>query len=152
MAALAIVLDGTGDAEIQQMCPPCGIHQHVARLDVAMHDQLFVRMCQRGGNLPEHVQTRGKVGVGIAQPRVQAHAGDVIGHQIGTTLGCGAGVQQAHDAWMMQSGQQAALGFDAFAQRRVVIADEFDRDLLLEQAIGTFAQPDLSHAAAPEQA
>ncbi|WP_347252718.1 hypothetical protein [Dokdonella sp.] len=52
---------------------------------------------------------------------------------------------------MLQPRQQACLAQEA---RRIIhaLAQQLHRNLLLEASIGTFAQPDLAHAAAPDAA
>lgn len=50
------------DAEVEQADPPLVIDHHVARLDVAVHDQPIVTMRHGIGHLFEPVQAPGQVG------------------------------------------------------------------------------------------
>lgn len=51
---------------------------------------------------------------------------------------------------MLQAGEQALLAQQTLQVRAIGVAQQFDRDLLLEAAVYALRQPDLAHAAASQ--
>ena len=152
LRALAVVLvQQAGDAEIEQLGVTFPVHQDVRRLDVAMHDQLPVRMVHGIAGLCQQFHaTRQRCTLRVAP------GGDVIAtHQLHRQPGLAgivdAAIQQLRDVRVLQSRQHLPLAHEARGQRCVTGPDALDRHVLLERAIDAacaehFAHPALADA------
>ena len=142
-----------GDAEIEQLDLTVGSHEHIGRLDVAMHDQVGVRV----GDGLEHIEEQAHAG--LEPERVMIAVGvdvlalDVLQHQVGLLHRRHTGVDEVRDMRMSEPGQDAALAreprFRVAAHQTQV--QQLDRDLPVEPAIAPLSQPDGSHAAAADR-
>lgn len=63
LGVLAFVVEQAGDAEVEQLGTACVVHQDVRRLDVAMHDQLPMRVIHRIARLGQQFHPSRKGGV-----------------------------------------------------------------------------------------
>ena len=143
-------IDRLGDAEVQQLdLPPRG-DQHVARLEVAVQQQVAVRVGHRLGQLQEQRQ---------ALLHRQAHAGLVDrspGHvfhdEVGQAVGRAAGIEQVGDVRMVQPRERLLLEREARQHRVGVHAalEHLDGGLAAEGAVGALGQPHLAHAPAAD--
>ncbi|MCR6701670.1 MAG: hypothetical protein NVV68_11175 [Dokdonella sp.] len=147
-------IDQLGDAEIEQLDLSGRRDQQVRRLEIAMHDQPRMRMRDRRADDQEQTQPRGDAESGTFAVRAQVDAVDVLERQPRPVLAVDAAVDQPRDVGMGQAGQDLPLG----AEARVPVggipaaANQLDRDLLRELAVGAFGQPDRAHAAAADLA
>jgi hypothetical protein len=140
-----------GDAEVEQPRLPFGGDEHVGGLDVAMHDQRAVRVHDRRTHLQEQVE-HGVERLARA-PLVDRQALDVFHDQEGAPVRRLAAVQQARDVGVLEPRQRLALAAKPFDRLLVALeaGHELDRDLLGVGVVGAFGQPDLAHAALPQQ-
>ncbi|MBA8887615.1 hypothetical protein FHW12_001829 [Dokdonella fugitiva] len=146
------VHDPHRDAEVEQLGEAVVPHQHVGRLDVAMHDELCVCVLDGGTDVEEEREAgaqRQRTLVAMARDR---RAFDVLHREIRGAVLCGAGVDEARDVRVLQRGEQAVLAREA---RRGVGAetcarDEFERDPLRDRIVVAFGEVDHAHAAARE--
>ncbi|HRD98964.1 MAG TPA: hypothetical protein PLA97_21505 [Rubrivivax sp.] len=140
-------------AEVQQHRVPVLAHQHIARLDVAVHDQLTVRVAHRTAHLFEQGQHRFQIQPPIAAIAVQRVTLDVFHHQVGSSGRCGAAVQQPCDVRVVQLGQDLPfvreLGQRCFAAEA---AQQLDGGTLFVQSVAALGQHHPAHAAAAELA
>ena len=150
---LAAFLDQLGNAEIKHARLALMIDQHVGRLEVAMHDQLRMRVGNRIGNLDQHGDARAGIERGAARVLGDRHTIDHIHDVERPSIRGHAAIQQAHDMRMLQPREDASL-LQETAQDRVRVHaafEHFHRHLLLVGAIGALGQPDHAHAAFAKQ-
>ena len=128
--------------------PSC-VDEHVGRLDVAVDDQVLVRVLHRRGQLQEEVEPR--VGVEFAAIGVvdQRRAVDILHHQVGPSVGGGAAVEQPRDVRVVESGEDLPLGAEA-ADDRIGVhppLEDLQRHPLVEGVVVAHGQEHRAHAA-----
>ncbi len=117
-----------------------------------MDDQVAVGMIDRVGRLAEQRQARRERQRPIGAMIGDRRAGDMLHDEVGGALRCGAPVEHQRDMRMAQPRQDAPFGSE-LGQRGLGedrLADQLDRDPVLEQPIVAFGQIDDAHAAAPD--
>ena len=157
---LAVALRGVdqlGDAEIHQPGFAARIHQHVAGLDVAMHDQFAVRVRGGVGDAQEQFEAPAQVEAVAVAVAVDRLAFDVLHHEVGPAGARQAEVVDLADVGMVEPRQDLLFAAEArqvgFVER--VVEQQFDRDLLHHAVLAALGQIDLGAAAvaeAPDQA
>ena len=143
-----------GDAEIQQLRLAVGADDDIAGLDVAMRDQIAVRVRDRLRHLYEQ-----RDALIDAQPlavagAVDRFAFDIFHHQIRPTLRVAAAVEQPRDAFVIQRRQDLSFLLET-AQEFVGVgarAQQFHRAVLAEPAFAAFDEIHRAHAAAAQRA
>ena len=150
---IGVVAKDLGDAEIEQVRTSVGIDQHVAGLEIAVHDQLPMRVIDHPRDFRQQRQAR------IQAKRVNAHvvrqrfATDVVHRQIRATVGSDASVEQGRDRRMVELGKNPAFLQEALQQRLGVhtALEQLDRRGLHHIALVALRQPHLAHAAAAQE-
>ncbi len=108
-----LALEQLGDAEIEQLHLAVRGHQDVRGLEVAVHDQVGVRV----GDRRQHVEEQPHARLDAQAPRVavavDALAVDVLEHQVRLAVRRDAGVDQLRDVRVAQPGEDAALAPEA---------------------------------------
>src|SRR5690606_27749789 len=105
--------DQLGDAEVEQPNTTVGVDQDVGRLEVAVHDELAVRMLDRGADIeePAHACANAEAsGIAPARERIAAHE---LEGEPGPTVGCHTAVDEAREVGMVEAGEDAALAQEA---------------------------------------
>jgi hypothetical protein len=140
------------DAEIEQLDVAFGRDQYVARLEVAMHDELLMRARHRIADLDEQLQARFDVVMAPAAVGQQRLTVDQFEDQAGADLRHGKRFDEFRDAHIVEALQRALF---VLGELRVVLLCQ-PRTQYLERhrlaAIEAARFVDLAHAAAPEQA
>ena len=116
---LAGVVEQAGDAEVQQLGRAALVEHHIAGLEVAVHDQLGVRMLDGACHLDQQLHACRQRQLLLAHVARQGLAGHVLQHEVGAAVLL-AGVQQAGDVRMGQSAEQGALGARSGPSGRVL--------------------------------
>ena len=141
-----------GDAEVEQFHLPVGGDEHVARLQVSVHEQHAVRVGHRIGELEEHLQLlrQGQARTGI----VNGPAVDEFHHEVGQAVWREAGVEQPRDVGVVQRGQRLLLLSEALQHAHAVHAalEDLDGCAAHIRAVRTVGAVDLAHAPTAEQA
>ena len=137
------------DAEIEQADLAGRRDQDVRGLQVAMHDEVGVRVADGVADLREQRQARRHVEVlraGIGGDRIAA---DVVEREVGLAVLADAGIEQAGDVRMAEAREDLPFAGEARAQAGIAEsgAQQFQRDAAFVQAVGAHGQPDLAHAA-----
>ena len=148
LAGIFHVVKQAGDAEVEQLGRAVVGDHHIRWFQVAMHDELGVRMLHRLGDPDQQLDPRGDRRAGSGQMLVQRAADHVFEHQKGLVV-CHAGIQQLGDARVVQPRQRRA--FAGEAGRKLgslhVSAKQLDCGPRVVQAIRAARQPHLAHAA-----
>ena len=147
----AAAVDQLGDAEVEQLGFALVVDQDVARLDVAMHDQVAVCMRDRGADLAEQHEARAQRQRLARAPVGDRGAVDVVDRHPRLPERVDAGVDEARDVGVRQPREDAAFAGEPLRERGDAAAHALDRDALLDRAVGAFAEPDVAHAAAADQ-
>jgi hypothetical protein len=144
-----VALEQLGDAEVEQLDAAVARDEHVARLDVAMHDEVAVRMRDGGQHLHEQADAlldAQALRVGMA---VDALAVDQLEHEVGLAVGRDAGIEHAGDVRVGQPRENRALAPEALCRR---VAEprqvqQLDRHAAFVLAVGAACPPDGAAAA-----
>ena len=144
LARAPIALEQLRDPEVQQLDLAVRPDEYVGRLDVPVHDQVGMRMGDRGGHVEEKTKTRRDVERLPVAVAVDLLAFDVLQHDVRLARRGHARVQEPGDVGMREPRQDAALAAEAFLagaphETRV---EELDGRLALEAAIAAAREPD----------
>ncbi len=143
-----VVVQQLGDAEVQQFHLAVGGDQDVGGLQVAVHDQVGVRVADHRAHLQHQLQAalqRQRQPLAVIGDRL---AFDIGQRQVRLPLQVHARIEQLGQVGMLQPGQDLALAAEALAQAGVGVAaaQQLQGDLALVQTVGALGQPDLAHA------
>ncbi len=109
-------IEQLGDAEVEKLHRPIGVNQDVARLQVAMDDQMAVRVVDRRAHRSKQSQPlidRQPVFVAVG---VDGRALDVLHDEIGLAAFRYAAVEEMGDVGVGDARQDLALGEEALSQ------------------------------------
>ena len=136
-----------GDAEVQQLDLAVGVDQHVAGLEVAVHQQVAVGMGHRVGQLQK--QRQAVFQRTPAHRRVDGLAVHVLHHEVGCAVAVRTCIEQPRDVGVVQPRQGLAFRGKARQHlgRRQSRPQQLGRGASLKAAIGAFNQPHFAHAA-----
>ncbi|MEI2816488.1 MAG: hypothetical protein V9E99_08545 [Microthrixaceae bacterium] len=143
--------DSAGDAEVGHLDRARCRHQHVARLDVAVHDAALVGVAERSGDLEGH--RGGALRVersGLANHLGQRLALHVL-HDDVVRAGLGAPVVHADDVGVRQVGRSLSLAAESLDEGRVgreLGEQHLHGDGPIERAVA--GQEHICHAAASD--
>jgi hypothetical protein len=149
-----VVVEQLGDAEIEQLHLPGAVDQDVRRLQVAVQDQLAVRMRDRADHVLQQAHARAEVEPVAVAPLVDRRALDVLEHQIRLLPLGHAGVDQPSDVRMVEPREQLAFAPETRspAARQQCQARKLDRDAPFVAPVAAPRQPHRTHAADAERA
>ncbi len=147
------IVQQLGDAEVEQVGLALTCHQHVGRLQVAVHHQAAVRISHRPCHLHEQPELRPHAQPLDPAPGIDGLAVDVSQSQTWPAAVVHPGVVQPRDVRMLEQGVDVALARHAPGQPRPPRqAWQLQRHLPLEATVGALGQPHRAHAAAAELA
>nr|WP_326538432.1 hypothetical protein [Pseudorhodoferax sp.] len=149
VARCSIVVQQLGYAEVQQLDLALGIHQHVAGLQVTVHNQLPVRVLHGLQHLRKQLDARAQAQAVAVAPVVDALAVHMLQHQVGLAVVRQPGIDQPCDVRMRQPRQDGALAPKARRQRLPHDArvQQLDGRAALKVAVAALGQPHRAHAA-----
>jgi len=154
-AALAILsFQPLGDAEVEELRLPLLRHQDVARLQVAMDQQVLVRILDRAADPPKKIQApvdRQPVQLAVA---VDGQAFHQLHDEVWATLRRGAAVVEAGNVGVLQPSEDLPLAeeLEAGFRRVQAPAQHLDRHQPLILLVVPLPQVNRAHAAAAETA
>src|SRR5262245_46192195 len=142
------------DTEVEQLRCAVSGDQDVARLEIAMDDEVTVRGLYGRAHHAKQPQACGDAQSMLVAVGVDGLAFDILQYQVRNAVDGGAAVEQACDVRVIQRGQNLPLGAQArlYLPRQHAATDELDGDLLLVLLIGALAQVDLAHPALAQHA
>jgi hypothetical protein len=143
-----------GDAEVEQLHLPLGGHEDVARLEIAVEDEVAVGVRDRVEHVENEADAGADVEPALVAPAVDRHAVDMLEDEIRLAAFGDAGVEEARDVRMRESRERLALAREprraAAAEQREV--EQLERDARVVAAVAAASEPDAAHAAGAERA
>src|SRR5579883_757612 len=139
-----------GNAEIQQFGHAVRRDQNIARLQVAMNDQVLMSIVDRRTDGSEQLQAAGDVERVLVAMSINGRALYQLHDNVGNAIVGGATIQQASNVRVVETGQDLALIAKALPDevRIEPPAHHLDRDLAVEGAVGPDRAVNLPHTAA----
>ncbi len=147
----AFFADQFGDAEIEQFRMPVAGDDDVRRLDVAMDDEVAMRVRQRAGHPQHQAQPAFHIGQVVAAEIGDRDAFDVFHREERRAVVGFATIDQLRDVRVSQAGKDFLFLAESVAQAGVRGQHQLDRDLLFEAAIDAMREIDRAHAARAQQ-
>ena len=148
---VGVVGEQLGDAEVEQFDVTIVADDDVTRLQVAMNDQILVRVCDRIASLQKQVEPFVQAGTALPAPFGDRHALDQFHDHVRTTIVGNACIVQARNPGMFKAGQDAAFGDETTEVFDCIGTQQFQCDLLFELTVGTLGAVDLAHATPAQQ-
>ncbi len=142
------------DAEIQQLRHALRRDQDVVRLQVAMHDQVLVRVVDgRAHRAHQRDPLFGRQSPAVAVG-VDRFAVDVLHDEVRRAVRRAPAIEQSRDVRVLQRRQDLPLHAQPALHlaREHAAADQLDRDLLLVFLVGALGEIHVAHAAGAELA
>src|SRR5262249_16009674 len=134
------------DAEVKQFGFAVCVDEDVARLDVAMYDELTVRRLYGIEDLEKQTQASAQIEVVFARVERDRAALDIFHHEEWRPVRVAADIEQTGDIRMAQAAEDALFEREARAQVAGVVDQQLDRDRFRERAIGAFRAIHAAHA------
>ena len=142
-----------GDAKVQQFHLPFGVDQNVRGFEVAVHDEVLVRVLDGREHLQEQPDARTHVQPASIAVRQQIFAIHVFERDERLARFGDTRIVETRDVWMRQSSQHVALAREPFHVRAQYREQRhLEGNLALDHAVGALGQPDHRHAAPPQLA
>ena len=146
---LGIPLEQLGDPEVEQLDLPIDPDEHVRRLDVAVHDQVGVRV----GDSLQHIEEQAETGLDsqrmFAAVAVDAQTVHVLEDEIRLARRRHPRIDEVRDVRVGEPGENVAFApeplFAGAPQQREV--QQLDRRAPFEAAVAALGQPHAAHAA-----
>src|SRR6185437_5745829 len=135
------------DPEIEQADAPLVGHENIRWLEVAMDDQVRMRVLHRSKHLPKEQQPLAQSQPPGVAVRPQWRAGDVLECKIGLAILGEAGVVKPCDVGMIQLGENRPLAGQAVREPEAheCRMDELESDLTRKETIDALGEPDGAH-------
>ena len=133
---------------------PSAVTRMFAGLDVAVDDEVAVRVVDGVADLPEEAQAFVDGRVPLVAEAVDGQPLDVLHDEVGEPVLGRPAVEQARDVWVVQGGENLALVAEA-AEDEVRVhpaLDELDGDAAAELAVVALGHVDGAHPAAADLA
>ena len=121
------------DAEVHEHHATIGRHENVGRLEVAVHDEIPMRVLHRGADVAEQVQPRLDGQPAIVAVAVDVLAVDVLHREPGEPVGGDAAVEQPRDSGVVEAGEDLPLVEEPLKSTSVVPSpsrQHLERDVL----------------------
>src|SRR5262249_16948006 len=135
-----------GDAEIQQLRVPVGRQEDVLGLEVAMHDEIAMRVADGLADLEEELDARPERGSVLAKVGVERLAVDVLENEVRVTAVAHAAVDETGDPGVIEAREDRALAVETRLELRRR-GEELDRDALRERPVDALGEIHGAHAA-----
>ena len=140
-------------AEVEQLDVAVAADEHVGRLEVAVHDQVGVRVGDGLQDIEEQAQPGLDAERVLGAVAVDALTVDVLDDEIRLARLRHPGIDEVGDVGMGQPGQEVAFAPEALLagrshQRQV---QQLDRRAPFEAAVAAFGQPDAAHPALADE-
>ncbi len=141
-----------GDAEVDQPGQAVRIDEHVRRLDVAMQDEVAVRVLHGFADAEKQLQPLRRRQLPRTAIRVDGLSLHVLHDVVRLALAGDAGVEQPRDAGMIERGENLALALEPPDHLGVqgTRRQDLDRHLMPHETVDALALVDHAHAAAAD--
>ncbi len=140
--------------EVEELRRSVHRHEHVGRLEVAVDDQVLVRVLDGGADLPEDREPRRRVEAARFAVVHELAAVHVLHGEVRKAVARRAAVEQPRDVRMRQAGEDLPLVAEP---RRDGVGvhpslEDLDRDPLLVGGVGAYREIDRTHPAVADLA
>ena len=108
-----------GDAEVEQLERAVVGDQHIRRFDVAVDDQMPVRVLHRAARLTEQLHARAHIERMRGAPSINTFAFDVFECKPRPAFAVHTAIEQGRDVAMFESRENPALHLESLYQHRV---------------------------------
>ena len=102
-----------GYSEVEKLWYSISIDQNVARLQVAVDDEMAMRVFNRGAHRKEEAQPLFDAEIVLRGILCDPGPLDVLHDQVGSSIVCAASIEQSCDVRMLKTGQNLALATEA---------------------------------------
>ena len=146
---IGVHADEFGDAEIEQLHRALFGDEDIGGLQITVNDAVLQGELNGVANGAKEADAFADVEFAIVAPLIDRFALDILHDEIGPAFFGGAGVVETGDVGMLERSQDRALlleALDHFAPGRFG-SDDFDGDLLFEEAVRAAREVDSAHAA-----
>ncbi len=147
--SVTALIEQLRDAEVEQLHRAVVGHEDVVGLEIAVHDEVRVRVRDGREHLAEETQSRIDGERVLVAPHIDALPRDELEHEIRKPGGADAGIEKSRDVGMTQSRERASFApkacFAGGARHRE--AQELDRGVALESSVAPVREPHGAHAA-----
>ena len=146
---VAVLSEQLRNAEIEQLYGAFAGDEDVCRLQVAMNDEMAVRVANRSKHALEQGDSCFEAKFKSIAVSVDRLTLDIFEHEVGLRIVDDPGIDEARDIGMIQPAEHSALAAESLfsGPAEPVGMDELDRDRSLESPIGSAGSPDAAHAA-----
>jgi hypothetical protein len=146
------VLQQLGDPEIEQLDLAIGSHQHVGRLEVAVHNKVCVGFGDGLQHIQEFADAARNIEIVFIAVTVDVDAIDMFEHEVWLPTRQHSSIDQFSDVGMKQESEDSAFALETFfsAVSDESEVEELDSHAAFESAILPFGQPHGAHSAAPD--
>ncbi len=145
----ALVAEQLRDAEVQQLHDAGIGDEDVRGLEVAVHEQILVRVHDRAEHLLHERETGGHAELEVVAVAIERPSRDVLHGEPWQSRVGDAAIEQARDARMRERREDAPLLEEAANEQRVVLAaaaNQLERRRLRELPVRALGEEDLAHA------
>ncbi len=148
----AVAFQQFGNAEVEQFRRTVGGHENVRWFDVAMNDEMLMRVRDGRADLSKEYEPRLDRQPARPAVLVDRQAVDVLEHEVRNPFVGGPTVEQARDIRVIEAGEDLSFVTEALQHRIAVHAalDQFDGDTHVELRVRTFGEIDAPHPATSE--
>jgi hypothetical protein len=148
-----IAFQQLGNAEVEQLHLTVAGHEHVRGFQVAVHDQVGVRVRHRREDVEEQPDARIDPQRVLVAMLVEVPAVNVLQHQIRLAGTRDAGVDETRDVRMSEARENGAFALEAFSTSAPdeLGVEQLHRGLTLESAVAARREPYAAHATSAER-
>lgn len=141
------------DAKVEQLRDAVLRDQNVGGLQVAMNDEMLMRVVNRGADLLNECQTRRRGELIAIAVVIDPQPFDILHGDERSSVGRVTAIEQARDVGMIEPRQDLPFGAKARSQigMEQTTCDDFQSDLLLILIVRALGEIDGAHAAVTEQ-
>ncbi len=142
-----------GDTEIEQLHRPLAGDEDVRRLEVAVHDEVAMRVANRVTHVEEQSQALANRKLAVVAIAIDRLALDVLHHEVRPAVLRHAAVDEPRDAGMLEACKDLTLGDESVEHVLGIetAADELDRHVLAVLIVVARREIDRAHAAASDR-
>jgi hypothetical protein len=148
-----VVLEQLGNAEVEQLDMTVDADEHVRRLDVAVHDQVGVRVGDCLQDIEKETQARFDAERVLNAIPIDGLTIDVLENEKGLPDWRHTGVDEPRNVWMREAREDVALAAEPLFASGIHARDvqQLDRRASFKAAVASFREPHRAHSALTDE-